>query len=183
VSVFSRREPRWLAEPGEDFDLREYQGGVPTGRVAIVRTPGEHVERVPGKHVRLVVDRRQVTVIEQTEPRGVLLRTPWRSFVDARLHDEPGVARLRLELTVRLGISTLLVSLWFDATWRAELSRLVEHVGRVTRSVAEEPAVPTSPALPLLDIRCAPQSDEWLVFLPGDCSGEVLRRTPARPAG
>jgi hypothetical protein len=121
-------------------------------------------KRVPGKHVQLILDRRHVTVEEQS---GVLLRVPWQSIVEARVHDEPGVPRLRLDLTVRLGPTTFPLSLWFDATWRAELARLVEHV--------EQPA----DTLPLLDVRCAPPGNEWLAFVPGDCSAEVLRRTSA----
>jgi hypothetical protein len=181
--VFPRREPRWHAETGQDFDLREYRGGKPTGRVANIRTLGDHVQRVPGKHVQLVIDRRQVTVVEHAERKGVLLRAPWRSLVDARLHDEPGIARLRLELTVRVGVSVLPVSLWFDAAWRAELTRLVDHIGRLAQEVAQ--ALPRSTELDdrlqLLDVRCAPPNDEWLAFLPGDCSTEVLRRTAAGP--
>lgn len=121
-------------------------------------------ERVPGKHVQLVFDQRQVTVVAQD---NFLLRAPWQSFVDARLHDEPGVPRLRLDLTIRLGPTTFPLSLWFDATWRAELARVVDRVG--------QPA----DTLPLLDVRCAPPGEEWLVFVPGDCSAEVLRRTSA----
>lgn len=119
-------------------------------------------ERVPGKHVQLAFDQRQVTVVEQN---NVLLRVHWESFVDARLHDEPGVPRLRLDLTIRLGPTAFPLSLWFDATWRTELTRLVDHVTR------------PADTLPLLDVRCAPPGEEWLVFVPGDCSAEVLRRT------
>lgn len=123
-------------------------------------------ERVPGRHVELVLDRRQITVEERG---GVVLRIPWQSIVEARLLDEPGVPRLRLDLTVRLGPTAVPVSLWFDATWRPELARVVDRVG--------EPA----DTLPLLDVRCAPPGDEWLVFSPGDCSTEVLRRSSGPP--
>jgi hypothetical protein len=185
-----KREPRWVPEPGRDFDLREYQGDQPTGRVANVRQPADHVEDIKGKHVRLTCDRRQITVVDLSTPKGAVLRFPWPSFVAARVVNEAGTARLVLELDVRVGAGIIHLSLWFDAAHRPELDRLVAHVRSVTGGsqlraaptpAESEPAQPEVAELPLLDTRCAPPDDDWLVFRPGDCSAEVLRRTALLP--
>ena len=189
MSIFTKHERRWHEEPGQEFDLREFVGRTPTGRVAFVRMIDEQPQQLPGKHVRLVVDRRQVTIVELREPKGVVVRIPWKSFVDAGLHAEPGIARLRLDLAAQLGVTVVRFALWFDAAERSRLDRLVAQINRyadtppVTRPTqsSASPASDTTAEVPLLDVRCAPPLNDWLVFLPGDCSAEVLRRVVATP--
>lgn len=182
VPGFSKRGPKWVAEQGRDHDLREYAGGTPTGRVAFIRTPSERTESIPGKHVVLNMDRRQVTIVANAESQGVLLRIPWHSCVSANLHDEPGTTRLRLDLAVQLGVAPVQLALWFDAAQRSALDRLIAHVHPPSTTPAAVSALPvqngTTTDVPLLDVRCAPTSDDWIVFLPGGCSADVLRRVP-----
>jgi hypothetical protein len=188
MSIFSKPDRRWLEEPGRDFDLREFDGGVATGRVAVIRLLDERTE-LAGKHVLLTVDRRHVTVIDQAEAKRVVIRIPWRSFVDAGVHAEPGTPRLRLDLAVQLGITVVRLALWFDAAERVRLDQLVTHIRRHTQtppsgqpsSPSATPSEEPTSEVPLLDVRCAPPVDDWLVFLPGDCSAEVLRRVAPPP--
>jgi hypothetical protein len=189
--MFTKREPQWHAESGQDFDLREYDGGQPTGRVANIRVLGDRVD-IPGRHTVLVDEGRRVTIVGREGAIGVRMRIPLQSFVDAQVHNEPGVARLRLDLVIRLGPAVVTVPLWFDAAVRSELDYLVDRIqrqappsgaGRATaQPVPDEPvARPAAPVvLPLLDVRVAPSSDDWLVFRPGRCSREVLRRVEPR---
>jgi hypothetical protein len=182
MAKFTRNKPKWVAEQGVGYDLREYAGGKPTGRFAVIRTPDERTEYLPGKHVVLRIDRRRVTIASHVEPRGILLRIPWQSMAHAGLHDEPGTARLRLDMAVWLGVTTVQLVLWFDATHRSALDRLVAHIHTLTGTpptaepVRAQDDTPTK--VPLLDVHRAPTGDDWIVFLPGECSAEVLRIVP-----
>lgn len=189
MPMFSRSDRRWLEEPGQDFDLREFAGRVATGRVASIRLLDERAERLAGKHVLLTVDRRHVTVVDRAEAKRVVVRVPWRSFVDASVQAEPGIPRLRLDLAVQLGVAVVRFALWFDATERSRLDWLVTQIRRHTDTTppAQPSPAPTRPSddtpaeVPLLEVRCAPTHKDWLVFLPGDCGAEVLRRVVAAP--
>jgi hypothetical protein len=182
MAKFIRHKPKWVAEHGVDYDLREYAGGTPTGRFAVIRTAGERTESIHGKHVVLHMDRRRVTIASHMEPGGILLRIPWQSMAHAGLHDEPGTARLRLDLAVRLGVTTVQLVLWFDAIHRSALDRLVTHIHTLTGTpqIAEPVRAQddTATSVPLLDVHRAPTGDDWIVFLPGECSAEVLRTVP-----
>src|SRR6476469_6520363 len=183
MSIFSKPDRRWLEESGRDFDLREFDGSVATGRVAIIRLLDERTE-LAGKHVLLTAGLRHVTVIDQAAANRVVIRIPWGSFVDAGVHAEPGTPRLRLDLAVQLGITIVRFALWFDAAERVRLDQLVTHI---RRRMEPPPAAPPtaapepSPEVPLLEVRCAPPINDWLVVLPGDCSAEVLRRVAPPP--
>ncbi|HYQ62441.1 hypothetical protein [Actinophytocola sp.] len=194
MSIFSKPDRRWLEEAGRDFDLREFDGSVATGRVAIIRLLDERTE-LAGKHVLLTAGLRHVTVIDQAAANRVVIRIPWGSFVDAGVHAEPGTPRLRLDLAVQLGITIVRFALWFDAAERVRLDQLVTHI---RRHMEPPPAAPPTAApepppedttaevvpsleVPLLEVRCAPPINDWLVFLPGDCSAEVLRRVAPPP--
>jgi hypothetical protein len=203
MSIFSKPDRRWLEEAGRDFDLREFDGSVATGRVAIIRLLDERTE-LAGKHVLLTADRRHVTVFDQAAANRVVIRIPWASFVDAGVHAEPGTPRLRLDLAVQLGITVVRFALWFDAAERVRLDQLVTHIRLHTEpppaapptaapepppedTTAEVPSLEDTTAevpsleVPLLEVRCAPPVNDWLVFLPGDCSAEVLRRVAPPP--
>jgi hypothetical protein len=173
-----RRRPKveWRQEQGPDYDLRQYQGGRPTGLVAV--TGWDHGAVRPagatGPEVRLYRTLSTLVAEERRRP-GVRLRLPIQSCVDARLAGEPGLpgtALLRLTLTVRFGqTTTFTVSLWFPPRSRPFLQGIVDEIaGRKGK-----PDVVDAPVLPPLEVAQAPDDEDWVVFRPAN-DGEVLRR-------
>jgi hypothetical protein len=223
--MLSRRYPRWQVESGPDYDLCEYQGGQPTGRVAVMSWPGDFLERVKGHHVWLLGEKSRVTIAERRDPGllAVRLQVPLRSCVDAKVVGEPGLPRVRLDLTIRMGGGTFTIPLWFSSAERPVLEGFIGRIRRLTDQAEPSPSArfpqpisaepprhlraesatdrpvtvkprlvpPESPAprtkpgqqatppgvtgLPRLDVRMAPDDDDWIVFRPGDCSAEVLK--------
>ncbi len=150
--ILHRRRPEWRYEQGPGYHLRQYEGGRPTGLVAVVN----HIDAtdarwIDGVGVRLVRERSRL-VVEELQSRGVLLRIPLRSCVRAELSTEagmPGSTLLKLSLTFRLGrTATVTMPLWFPLAGRAFLHRLVAEINR-------------SPAP-------SPERSDWLVFRPVD---------------
>lgn len=150
--ILRRRRPEWRYEQGPGYHLRQYEGGRPTGLVAVVN----HVDAtdarwIDGVGVRLVLERSRL-VVEEPQSRGALVRIPLRSCVGAELSTEvgmPGSTLLRLTLTFRLGrAATVTMPLWFPVRGRPFLHRLVTEINH-------------SPAR-------RPQRPDWLVFRPVD---------------
>lgn len=156
--ILRRRKAEWRYEQGPGYHLRQYEGGRPTGLVAVVN----HIDAtdarwIDGLGVRLVLERSRL-VIEELRNRGALVRVPLRSCVGAELSTEaglPGSTLLKLTLTFRLGRdATVRLPLWFPAQGRASL--LHQFVAEVNRSPAR------------------PENSDWLVFRPVDTDDVVI---------
>ena len=193
--AFARRHQvvEWRTDGGPEYDLRQYEDGIPTGYVAAMAFDGRgetrpHVVHVSGQDVALVIEQAWITVLEVSAAghRSTWLRVPFRSCVDAQLHNEPGLsgsALVRFELTVRFGRQgTMTVPMWFTADRRPQLQQLA-------RQLVDRPglSVPTPEAaarpLPRLDVEQAPDSGDWVVFRAHASSSEVLRGRPAAREG
>jgi len=177
MMIFWRGVPEWRPEDGPGYQLRQYDHGQPTGRVATVMWDGQDDEArevITGPDVWLVRERHRITVIERqdSDHAAMRLRIPLRSCQDAILLDEPGLpgdALVRLTLTVRVGpAATLTMPLWFSGRDRAALERLAGQIrtrdGEPAR-VVEPPSQPSATLVPLVTEQ-APDNDDWLVFRP-----------------
>lgn len=182
----------WRTDGGPQYDLRQYEDGVPTGYVAAIAFDGHgetrsHVVHVSGQDVVLIVEQAWITVVEVSAAghRSTWFRVPFRSCVDAELHSEPGpsgAAQVRFELTVRFGSqATMTVPMWFAADRRPQLQQLARQL--TDRPGIAVPAPPEVQPLPRLDVEQAPDSGDWVVFRAQPSSTEVLRGRPAARAG
>jgi hypothetical protein len=186
MAIF-RRDVHWQVEHGSDFDLRELRGGHPTGRVARLGWAGD-VEQVRGRGVSLFAEGNRLTVVEQAEPgrSAARIQLPRRSIVDVVVVPEPGIPRVLVTLIVEFGPARFPIQLWFDAAARPALERVLRGLGW-TPPHPDGPEAAKPVELPLLEVRSAPASEDWLVFRPGACSAEVLRAAepvvPAQPPG
>lgn len=178
-----RGKIEWRPDPGPGYDLRQYCGGRPTGRVAVVGWDDRDSARsrtAVGPDVWLGRER-SLLVIEEFRRRGAgpgaRLRVPIRSCVDARIAAEPGLpgnALVRLTLTLSIGAATIILPLWFQSRSVPFLQTIVDDVatrpgGGTGSSAADGPMS----ALPPLEVVQAPDNDDWVVFRPAD-HGEVL---------
>jgi hypothetical protein len=182
-----RRKPEWRYEQGRGYHLRQYEGGRPTGFVAVV----SHVSALDapwldGVGLRLVWERSRL-VVEEPRARGsgpsALLRIPLRSCVGAQLSTEvglPGSTLLRLSIAFRLGReATVRIPLWFPVQGREFLQALVTEInGPGTPAPAPSASLDQEPDRPAatvaqLPVRRAPDDPEWLVFRSVD-DGEVV---------
>ncbi|HEV3359301.1 MAG TPA: hypothetical protein VG247_21060 [Pseudonocardiaceae bacterium] len=157
--ILRRHKPEWRYEQGPGYHLRQYEGGRPTGLVAVVNHINATDARwIDGIGVRLLLERSRL-VIEELRGQGTLVRIPRRSCVRAELSTEvgmPGSTLLKLTLTFRLGRdATVRLPLWFPTQGRASL--LQQLVAEVNRS-------PTA----------APDNSDWLVFRPVDTDDVVI---------
>jgi hypothetical protein len=179
-----RARPEWRHEDGPGYDLRQYVGGQPTGRVAITAWEDDGTgtrEVIEGTQVWLVLERTRLTVIERHE-RGhgaIRLQIPLRACVEAMLSDGlglPGSAVIRLTLLARLGSVTITLPLWFDCRDRPALERLVHVITGDQPSASAPPSVTARP-LPTLSplvVDQAPDTDDWIVFRPSPSSEDVV---------
>ncbi len=183
ATIRRRPRPEWRPESGPGYDLRQYDRGRPTGLVAVLgwdhgtgRAPGLH-----GPDVRLFRDRSTLVIEEHRRPgngvRGVEIRVPVSSCLNATLSDEPGLpgtALVRLVLVVRLGRqATFPVPLWFPPRSRRYLQQLVEEVnGPESGGTARRP--PPETVLAPLKVTRAPDDDNWITFRSADDGEAVL---------
>jgi hypothetical protein len=166
--IIRRRKPEWRYEPGRGYHLRQYEGGRPTGLVAVVNhISATHAPWLDGVDVRLIRERSRLVIVElraRGDAPGPQLRIPLRSCVNAELHTEaglPGSILLRLTLTYRVGRdATATVRLWFPSGGRAFLHRIVSDIS----GPAEPAPAPAEPTLSRLPVDRAPDDANWLVF-------------------
>ncbi|WP_157440215.1 hypothetical protein [Actinokineospora inagensis] len=202
----NRRGLRWRREDGAGYDVREYNGGEPTGLHAISWWHADAFTRVRGSNFWLLGLPDRIVIADRADAYGARTQLPRAAWVDARLIDDPGQPRVRLDLTVTLAGVPITLPLWFNAEHRADLLLLVDEVGLVAdnpggrpRHALPEQAAPlpvdtaepkaakvvaahTEPGeVPLLAVRVAPCTDDWVVFRPGECSDEVLHPVRAQP--
>jgi hypothetical protein len=184
-----RGKIEWRPDPGPGYDLRQYRGGRPTGRVAVVGWDDRDAARsrtAVGPDVWLGRER-SLLVIEEFRHRGAgpaaRLRLPIRSCVDARLAAEPGLpgnALVRLTLTLSIGAATIILPLWFQSRSQPFLQTIVDDVVARPGGVGSPTADTPMPTVPPLDVVQAPDNDDWIVFRPAD-HGEVLLPHAAGP--
>lgn len=177
-----RARPEWRIEGGPDYDLRQYVGGRPTGIVAAIswqpETDGAQRQTAAGPDGWLIREPHRLVLIER---RGhgempVRMQIPLRSCTEIKLDDEPGLpgrSLVRCVITARFGTgTTFTVTLWFPHEHRYVLAGIARDAN--ARS-APPPPVAGADSLPLLDVRRAPDDQDWVVFRPGPCSEDVLR--------
>lgn len=187
-----RAKPQWRQESGPGYDLRQYQGGRPTGLVAV--TAWDHRERggrhgAEGPDVRLIRQGGRLIVEEhRLSHLGALrLHVPLRSCVSAHLTDEPGLpgaALIRLTLVVRVGrAATFTLPLWFAPQAHVFLRDLVAEIMAKPKPKPKPPPPQSqeASALPLLEAGRAPDHPDWVVFRSADDG--VLAERPECPAG
>ncbi|GLZ43590.1 hypothetical protein [Actinokineospora sp. NBRC 105648] len=215
--MVNRRGLWWCQEDGAGYDVREYNGGKPTGLHAISWWHADAFTRVRGSNFWLLGLPDRIVIADQADAHGARTQIPRAAWVDAHLVDDPGQPRVRLDLTVTLAGVPVTLPLWFNTEHRDELLLLVDEVGLVRDSpgggprhalphapgpsavAPPEPAAPppvdtaepraakvvaarTEPGeVPLLAVRVAPCTDDWVVFRPGECSDEVLDPVRAQP--
>jgi hypothetical protein len=194
-----RGAPEWRHENGPGYQLRQYDHGRPTGRVATVTWEGQDDDRtrevISGPDVWLVREHHWITVIghQSSDHAAMRLRFPLRSCQDATLHDEPGLpgdALVRLTLTVQIGSSTVTMPLWFPCQDRRALERLArlirtrasEQAPVTERAPVTDPSPQPSATLVPLVVEQAPDNDDWIVFRPSSSSDDAaVGRGTARP--
>jgi hypothetical protein len=176
-----RAKPQWRLESGPGYDLRQYQGGRPTGLVAVTAWDHNELGRPPGAvgpDVWLIRHGSRL-VVEEHRLGAVRLQIPLRSCVKACLTDEPGLpgaALIRLTLVVRVGrAATFTLPLWFLPQAHVFLRDLVAEILAQTKPKPPPPRPREAPALPLLEVGRAPDHPDWVVFRPAD-DGVLVER-------
>jgi hypothetical protein len=184
--MLRRRERReWRPESGPEYDLRQYVGGHPTGLVAAMswlpEGHGDHRQLVSGPNGLLIRERNRLVLLEHRGQgeAAVPMQIPLRSCLDVTLVDEPGLPGhgfVRFVLTGLFGAgATFTVTMRFPHEQRGVLAGIAREVNTADRQAQAANPAPVVRPLPLLDVRQAPDDDDWVTFRPGPCSADVLR--------
>ncbi|NUT95936.1 MAG: hypothetical protein HOY78_28320 [Saccharothrix sp.] len=194
---FRIRQAEWRWEAGPGYQLRQYQGGKPTGLVAVAawNAPSAVRHVIDGPDVWLIHEPGGITVEERRSgPNAMRLHIPLRSLMAIDLAEEPGLpgmALVRMTLTAQLGsMGSFTVPLWFPERARPAVDNLIRSLQPTEHHVPPAPVPtpdrvsprpePPEPGLAPLAVERAPDDDDWVVFRSASADEVVTSRQGGR---